>query len=582
MNRQFVNVIAVLAVFGVIACGPNSKMHPKRAKPADQQKSRTFTVDEDPDSTLLPDSIKTQIPRLPEQSPDLETPVEDSTPPAPAKETNPPEEESPSQPPVTPPAQPPAPPETNPTPIPSPVPSEPPPTPAPSQRPTTPSEPTPTPAPAEPDPTPAPVPKSPEPTPEPVPEPKVPRGRLQIPPTQHDAAIAHATVRCEGSGPRMCPNEVGMLVVKTNNSLTQCTAFLVGDQYLMTNSHCIPPSLKADGANCRGRIQVFFPKTDSQPAERVSCERMIRSSKISGGEFGNFGSENDYALMQLSHPTARGSLTVNRDGLDDEMKLAFYSVSPQSTSSATGLLKASVCVAKQRALTSPSFVRPQAPVGTVSGCAFVPGNSGSPGIDSKRQVRAVLHAIVGQPVTSQEEGTNKRNFNPLALVSILGCTDLPPDAGPLAAQPHSDCAKKLSVNDMIRQIVANADTRGIEKMGREWRQSAPRELGFEFRRNGNEESAKPLFSPVITCIQDPSRWTSSKSSDGTLTLKFTLPLWGYHWDVDADDRLILIPEISIQQNATLRIQANRSATLTVKDAATGSSYTVNNRYPVCQ
>lgn len=572
-------LILGFVVLGLIACGPNSRHRPKRAQP--QQEANKFSVEEENEPTLLPEEVREIRPRLPKQPPRIETPIEDEdlTPETPPKPIDPslPEPTGDEPPPTSPPKEELPTPAPVPAPAPAPTPAEPAPEPEPE-----PQAPVPAPAPEAP---PAEPPTAPEaPTPEPAPAPPERRQDVPTPSASTDAPLAKVQVFCEKKGARLCPNEVGLLVVKAKKRFTQCTSFLVGDRYLMTNSHCIPPALKEDGSDCRKHLQVFFPETDSRPAEYISCERVLRASKIAFGMTGSFGAETDYALLQLAQPTSRGHFEVSRDGVDDEMRLAFYAITPlEANDRMGGVLQARVCTAKQGALTSPSFVQPLAPVATVSGCAFVPGNSGSPGIDAQRRVRSILHAIVKVPTRLQGETEREPRFNPLALTTNLACTEIPRSAGaPLSANPHPDCAKKLTADDLIRKTLAKPDTRAIARMARKWRETAPRELEFEFRRRDDENSGRPLIAPVISCFKDPRRWSVSDKRGAGLSLKFDFPLWSYSLNLDSDDRLALTPEVVSARTADLKIDDGGAAILTITDNGDRRTQTFRERYPQCK
>jgi outer membrane biosynthesis protein TonB len=552
-------------LIAISACGSGDS-HMARPLSGDKNaNNKSFDVDTQNEPPLLPEKLNPYRPQLPDKPPVIETPIDDS-------------DNSQATPTPTPNSAP----NSSPTPTPSP---DAPPAPAPAPQPTPSAEPVPAPN-ATPIPAPAPT-APPVATPVATPQPKSPD---RTPSQPSEAPFTSVSVQCGKSGAAACPNEVGLLLAKSQGAFTQCTAFLVGEQMLMTNSHCLPNSLKVDGASCKSRIQVFFPQTDDQPAEYATCDRVIHASNIQvvggkSGPLGRFSQEADYALLQLSSTTRRPSLEVSREGINDDMSLWIYSINPlNSDTEVGGVLQAHKCAARQNSLASPAFVQPLAPTAVVSGCAFIPGNSGSPAVDSQRRLRGILHAIVQKPVMSQAHLNEAHTFNPLALVTNFACTDLPAAAGRLQGLSAAACAQKFSENDLVRKTIKNADLQQLKPAIRQWLQTAPPELSFDFHRNDSPQSAKPLIAPSIKCLRSPENWLAKNSAT---SLSFNLPNWGFDWDVDADDRLLLIPEISLQQNAILQLNGQNAGsfaigTLTITNPATGESLSSSNQYSACR
>ncbi len=387
-----------------------------------------------------------------------------------------------------------------------------------------------------------------------------------------------------------------MMLIKHKDWMGQCTAFLVDDQLLMTNSHCLPKSLKADGANCRANIQVFFPKTDDEPAEAAICEHVVRASKLASSKGPLMERTPDYALLKLNRPLKRKFFKLNRGGLEEKTKLVFYSVEPQSYSEIRGLIRTRRCTAIQRSVAAPSFIQPFADVASVVDCQFpnrspgpfVHGNSGSPGIDSTGQVRVIEQGIVEPPPGA---GGKPSSFKQVGIVTNIACTELPESAGALAASANNDCKKRLSPQQLLIELLTRSDDNGLKPLADAWlKKDAPKELGFKVERAESKASGKRLIAPSVVCIKNPKTWANTEQlKTASATLKYTTPFWGYMNEQDEYHRIVLTPAISSLEDETLTLDLRETqknlwakATLSLHSQRTGLTQTFADfRLPLC-
>ncbi|MES2854382.1 MAG: trypsin-like serine protease, partial [Bdellovibrionota bacterium] len=142
-------------------------------------------------------------------------------------------------------------------------------------------------------------------------------------------ALADANVRCDG--PNDCPEGIALMAVQvTKGRFDLCTAFLVSEDIVATNSHClqqaqegsIPGPVEPRRHNIGGKktpakpvevkptfatpsqcpnIHFFFPKTGSQLQQMVQCHSVVGASKVplnaKGRDFLNLP---DYAFIRLT------------------------------------------------------------------------------------------------------------------------------------------------------------------------------------------------------------------------------------------------------------------------------------------
>lgn len=384
------------------------------------------------------------------------------------------------------------------------------------------------------------------PTPPPVAKAPSEKHQIQIPRAAHDTAIANAFVACEKNDATACPASVGMLVIRTNSSLGQCTAFLVGERLLMTNSHCIPDELKAEsaqGADCSGNLQVFFPASGSSPAERATCQEVLTASQIAKHGEADFVLKPDYALILLNREVSRAALALSREGLPDGLALTAFAVDPQSNVAVRGLLRAKTCIARQNSIVASSFTQDFAPVGAFSDCEIIPGNSGSPAVDAEGRVRAIVHATLPpiQTASANTTGAGRKKtqakapspYRPMAMLTNLACTKLPEEAfGSDAATPHEGCEKIASKDDLLKAAAATVKVDELAPLAKAWMSHAPKGLKFAPQRFDASAEAGPVVAPQIACVKP-----GAKSP-----LSVELPYWGFRADLDENYRVKMVPD----------------------------------------
>ncbi|MGZ3705361.1 MAG: hypothetical protein ACXWP1_05235, partial [Bdellovibrionota bacterium] len=83
--------------------------------------------------------------------------------------------------------------------------------------------------------------------------------------------------------PDQCPASVGMLLsadqaggfAPHSDSLAACTAVLVADDLVLTNSHCIPSAVKLLPDLCANRVRLVLPETENFPEENLACKALL-------------------------------------------------------------------------------------------------------------------------------------------------------------------------------------------------------------------------------------------------------------------------------------------------------------------
>jgi hypothetical protein len=198
-----------------------------------------------------------------------------------------------------------------------------------------------------------------------------------------------------------CPEGVGMLVRAEGEELQRCTATLIGPDLALTASHCLPPAARHAGASCRG-TWLTFAAADGHPAEWAACRGVVRARPVRDEEV----MRTDVALLRLARSVDREPLAVALVPIAQrpEVVVGVVAVSPHPIYPSQHELSTRLCRVATRDSAVAAYGEEAARVGWLIECPSHPGNSGSPVVDARGRVRAVLHGgsapLEGVGVTS--------------------------------------------------------------------------------------------------------------------------------------------------------------------------------------
>jgi hypothetical protein len=195
-----------------------------------------------------------------------------------------------------------------------------------------------------------------------------------------------------------CPNAIAMLVVDDDSSAEpeRCTATLIASDRMLTASHCLASADRHRGAAC-ARTWVSFPQTVDAPAEWVACKRVLNASEVMSED----GLHQEHAVLQLIRAVRRKPLAVDPRPPEPNSIVQVVSITPHPIYGSTHELASRLC----RAIPPDGAVRElgahAAQVGWLGNCPIARGNSGSPVIDWRGRIRAIVH---GGTATAYEFG----------------------------------------------------------------------------------------------------------------------------------------------------------------------------------
>ena len=252
-----------------------------------------------------------------------------------------------------------------------------------------------------------------------------------------------AQVSCADLG--NCPGSIGMVVSAGGTSAVSCTGFLIDQDKVMTNKHCI----RGIVGDCSSSLRVLFPMSVEFHAETAICSEILNTSVD--------GSGLDFAIIKLSVPINRDPVGISHQGIHQGFLLRNPRIEVLPGAGLQGELRSTSCRVIQDTVLVPSFDNDLAPLGTISDCEISPSNTGSPLLDSKGKVRAIIQGSFG------------KNFGPEFQTSMLEAPQVVQSAGNLACIPtpldspntkiSESCQIRpsLDINQNLRQALEKLD-----------------------------------------------------------------------------------------------------------------------------
>jgi V8-like Glu-specific endopeptidase len=253
-----------------------------------------------------------------------------------------------------------------------------------------------------------------------------------------------------------CSPSVGLLAYATPEHAGQCSAFLVGDDIVATNSHCIPDDLKEAGSSCKNRLWMHFAKDGSKETS-IACDQVIFDSKNNKG----FTDKPDYAYIKLAKASTRPSLRITRDGFPEGAQVYIQKVNPvKGAGRMKGKQERVECRTVQNSNSLLSFFHPYSPTAFITECLVIKGNSGSPVLAKDGSVRGVVFAFqdpndVKEVVAKNKNLKLKEGLSRLNFAANFACLRGPDGSEADRIPACADHAKNFREHQ-IKRAVADA------------------------------------------------------------------------------------------------------------------------------
>lgn len=253
-----------------------------------------------------------------------------------------------------------------------------------------------------------------------------------------------------------CSPSVGLLAYATPDIAGLCSAFLLGDDIVATNSHCIPDDLKEAGSSCKNRLWMHFAKDGSKETS-IACDQVIFDSKNNQG----LTDKPDYAYIKLAKASTRPALRITRDGFPEGAAVYVQKVNPvKGAGRMKGKQERVECRTVQNSNSLLSFFHPYSPTAFFSDCLIMKGNSGSPVLAKDGSVRGVVFAFQAQGDVKEVVANNKHlklkeGLSNLNFAANFACLRGPDGSEADRIPACADQAKKFREHQIQR---ASADT----------------------------------------------------------------------------------------------------------------------------
>lgn len=225
------------------------------------------------------------------------------------------------------------------------------------------------------------------------------------------------------------PEGVGTLIylnLDIKRTVGLCTWFLVGKNRALTNSHCIPEALKNDGSiACSEHMHGTF-QTGSGPVN-AKCKSLLYYSALTQSTI----ISNDYALIELDRNIENASyFTLDRKGFTENEKVKILSMNhnyrPQGVFSS---FREHTCLMKSSDLFGKISTPGSSPLigfmeeGSQDYCKTIPGNSGSPVLNSSGSLVGIVHGGLNSEVNHNQStpGTTSKISSDFSMITNLRC-----------------------------------------------------------------------------------------------------------------------------------------------------------------
>lgn len=314
--------------------------------------------------------------------------------------------------------------------------------------------------------------------------------------------LQKAELYCENSS--NCPENVGLIFINIDNDdyyprIGQCTGFLIAEDIVATNSHCLPDYLKSSIVQCDSKIAIrFMDSSDSSKNKNIfGCKEILDYSEIK-----TFSP--DYVFFKIEK-TGRKPFIIHKDGLKDNEIVSVAKINPLSFEKG-GKLEIEECRVVLNSLLNFKSTSAWSRTGVILECDGIKGNSGSPILNNNGNVIGILQSkMLTQHFQIVKDAFKRfnlelpKNIKPHVLFTSFSCIDDPVNG--LEKAPECLSAEKLHIVDAIGfENEKNSDN--IQMLYNNWKEDLPSIFIYDLKMDATETGMHALAHPICVKPKD--------------------------------------------------------------------------------
>ncbi len=323
--------------------------------------------------------------------------------------------------------------------------------------------------------------------------------------------------------PAACPENVGMVYSAENlNSfpkpqVLKCTGFLVQDNIVATNSHCVPDIIKQNQMSCAGLMAIKFVRRGPGQPDVFPCQRLLNYSQFDPTKI-----LPDYAFFEIAR-TGIAPLGISQTGIPNRQQLRLVKVVPWEKGAR---LQSEACVSALNSALNFSSASAWSKTSAAINCHSAEGNSGSPVLDKKNQVVGILQSAYKEKQLQEMKrlapvGTQMPDkLIPNIILTNLACVPHPVNGR--YEREKCAAAENLRITDCI-SLDSSTASAGELKVNKEWTDRLPRNFIYEFQTDMAQELKRAV--PRCVRVESPNKLLVVYPGE----VKYAMPL---HFDAE--------------------------------------------------
>ena len=315
-----------------------------------------------------------------------------------------------------------------------------------------------------------------------------------------------------------------LIIQKKGGGWGVCTGYMIAENKIMTNSHCIPPLKKKE--SCEGKL--FFLVKSSNGQVKRGCKQIINNSKYSP----NSEMKPDYAMVEVDKPVSAQTFEISRDGIDEKLEYTVNSFDIKAyLNQYYAHFRTSTCRpdAFTRAGNYADIRSTIVPLrdGDTKDCIVIPGNSGSPLVSPNGQVVGTVFRSVVEPRFIAKIGR-------LVIATNFSCLKLGDPE--LDASISPECEKFLKSEKKFHARWLARQKKIYEEKMAEVEEATKKILPTNIQYSKLTQS-KSKFSFLPECIRPLDQWPDDERSKILQDMKYEVLIPVYDMKIrKKDDR----------------------------------------------